>query len=55
MVKRKTYRKPQINQVKLVPEEAILAGCKAIGTGSSASRLAGDCPNEKQSCMNPGS
>ena len=25
---RKTYKKPQINQVKLVIEEAVLAGCK---------------------------
>ena len=25
---RKTYKKPQINQVKLVVDEAILAGCK---------------------------
>ena len=25
---RKTYKKPQINQVKLVVDEAVLAGCK---------------------------
>ena len=34
MAKRKSYRKPQINKVKLVPEEAVLLGCKrADGTG----------------------
>jgi hypothetical protein len=26
---RKPYKKPQINQVKLVIEEAVLGGCKA--------------------------
>lgn len=25
---KKTYQKPQITQVKLVPEEAVLGGCK---------------------------
>ena len=25
---RKTYKKPQINQIKLVVDEAVLAGCK---------------------------
>jgi hypothetical protein len=31
---RKTYKKPQINHVKLVVDEAILAGCK-IQAGST--------------------
>ena len=29
---RKTYKKPEINQVKLVIEEAVLAGCKVRAT-----------------------
>ena len=29
MVKRKFYQKPQIKQVNLVPEEAVLVGCKS--------------------------
>lgn len=53
MVKKKTYRKPQINQVKLVPEEAVLLGCKAIGTG--ANKNGTGCANPAQSCMDQGS
>ncbi len=37
---RKTYKKPQINQVKLVIEEAVLQNCKTIygdTAGKSAS------------------
>ncbi len=54
MVKRKTYRKSQINQVKLVPEEAMIAGCKATGSGIS-NRNSGTCANPNQRCINPGS
>jgi hypothetical protein len=37
MVKRKPYQKPEIKQVDLVPEEAVLAGCKTNdGTRTSA-------------------
>jgi len=38
MVKRKPYQKPEIKQVDLVPEEAVLTGCKTqtgINTGPS--------------------
>ena len=54
MVKKKTYRKPQINQVSLVPEEAVLSGCKAIGTGDINKNI-GQCQNPNQSCMAVGS
>ena len=33
MSKRKPYQKPEINQVKLKPEEAVLTGCK-MSSGS---------------------
>lgn len=56
MVKRKAYGKPQINQVKLVPEDAVLAGCKLSGvaTGSS-NKNAGRCNTATQACQNAGS
>jgi len=33
MSKRKPYQKPEINQVELKPEEAVLTGCK-MSTGA---------------------
>jgi len=33
---RKTYKKPQINQVKLVVDEAVLAGCKVAAGNPGA-------------------
>lgn len=51
MVKKKTYRKPQIKQVKLVPEEAVLTNCKTTGTGQNRNN---DCSNPSQSCMDIG-
>jgi hypothetical protein len=38
---RKTYKKPQINQVKLVVDEAILAGCKV--TAGNPGEIAKHC------------
>jgi hypothetical protein len=32
---RRPYRKPQLEQVQLVAEEAVLAGCKTRATGGS--------------------
>ena len=56
MVKRKTYRKPQVNQVKLVPEEAVLTACKLPGTASgSSNKQSGSCVNPAQGCQDPGS
>jgi hypothetical protein len=37
MAKRKLYRKPQLNKVKLVPEEAVLTACKVIQNEAGAS------------------
>jgi len=37
---RKNYKKPQINQVNLVIEEAVLQACKSAGD-TSAKKLAG--------------
>ena len=48
---RKTYKKPQINQVKLVVEEAVLAGCKiASGNPGMTDK---HCNHTK--CVTPGS
>ena len=39
MAKKKNYQKPEINQVKLVPEEAVLLGCKrADGIGGKTDK-----------------
>lgn len=38
---RKTYKKPQINQVKLVIEEAVLQACKASYGDTAGKILAG--------------
>ncbi len=39
--KRKNYKKPQINQVNLVIEEAVLQACKTIGGDTSGKKGAG--------------
>ncbi len=48
--KRKTYKKPMLNKVKLVPEEAVLGVCKGISSSG---------PNQSQciipQCFNQGS
>lgn len=31
---RRSYRKPQLEQVQLVAEEAVLTNCKAVQTGA---------------------
>jgi len=39
MEEKKSYQRPEIKRVNLVPEEAVLTGCKtAAGTAKSASR-----------------
>lgn len=56
MVKRKAYGKPQINQVKLVPEDAVLAGCKTsqYATGNKNS-VATTCTSPATACQKVGS
>lgn len=47
MTKRKTYLKPAINKVNLIPEEAVLTGCKTTGgTGGKNDR----CPPVSGGC-----
>lgn len=36
MAKKKTYSKPEIKQVELAPEEAVLTNCKIGGSGAKA-------------------
>ena len=41
---RKPYRKPVIQQVKLVPEEAVLGGCKTASAGGGINLVgSGNC------------
>jgi len=40
---RKPYKKPQINQVKLVVEETVLAGCKAAAAQTGMESQKGHC------------
>ncbi len=47
---RKTYRKPEIAQVRLVPEEAVLAGCKTptiVGPEFSGYCATGACKDAR--------
>jgi len=50
MAKKKTYRKPGIKQVELVPEEAVLTNCK-MGSGTTytetCARGGGVCSNKE--------
>lgn len=41
--KKKSYSKPQIEKVQLVPEEAVLTGCKMAAPGSG--KNSGKCNN----------
>ena len=50
---RKPYQKPQIEHVKLVPEETVLGGCKTlnypiavVGTTNGCGLLIADCLND---------
>lgn len=47
MSKKKLYRKPEITQVKLVPEETMLSGCKQVGGAGGKSER---CPPVAVSC-----
>jgi len=38
MTKRKPYWKPEVKQIKLAPEEAVLAGCKQSGINQNVNR-----------------
>ncbi len=55
MVKRKSYQKPQIKQVNLVPEEAVLVGCKS--SADPAAKVAGsnNCGARVDFCYAAGS
>jgi len=49
--RKKFYSKPQIQQVKLVPEEAVLGGCKVADTGGGIGSTTSCTTN---SCVNNG-
>jgi len=40
---KKPYKKPEIKKVKLNPEEAVLAGCKAQNVAPAGPWYAGNC------------
>lgn len=54
MSERRPYRKPEIKQLKLMPEEAVLTGCKTTGTGSTSNKNDGGCRNPTWSCVDLG-
>ena len=45
--KKKSYKKPQLQEVKLIPEEAVLTACKATATTRSGTRPC-NCANRFQ-------
>ncbi|MCK5305911.1 MAG: hypothetical protein KAJ66_02150 [Candidatus Omnitrophica bacterium] len=53
MAERKRYNKPEIKQVKLMPEEAVIAACKAAAVG--ASKNGTGCTNPSNHCVDGGS
>jgi hypothetical protein len=54
---RRPYRKPQLENVRLVAEEAVLTGCKFTGSAAGGGHPpAGDCmKGAGASCVNIGS
>ena len=51
MNKKRSYQKPEIKTVNLVPEEALITGCKSTMTGAGKQRCAesaGGCDNRLQ-------
>ena len=52
---RKPYRKPRIEQVKLVPEEAVLSACKTLSGGGE--NTTGNCmfDGDPDYCIDVGS
>ena len=50
--RKKLYRKPQIQQVKLVPEEAVLGGCKTATTATASVSQGTGC--SQSSCVDNG-
>ena len=51
-ISKKTYQKPQLRQVQLRPDEAVLGNCK---TGSGSGGLSGGSCNNGLNCNNIGS
>lgn len=52
---KKTYTKPQIKQVNLVPEEAVLLGCKSTADPSAKVAGGNNCGNRPDFCSAAGS
>jgi hypothetical protein len=50
--KRRPYKKPEIEQVRLVPEEAVLTGCK-MSTQSGPGDITGCNPQGRPKCPTP--
>ena len=47
---KKSYKKPQIKQVNLVPEEAVLLGCKTAADASGKVAGVNNCGNRDDYC-----
>ena len=48
---RRPYRKPQLEQVQLVAEEAVLAGCKTVNRTQPGYE---NCHFRNEFCLRPG-
>jgi len=52
---RKPYQKPQIEHVKLVPEETVLGGCKTLSYPIAVVGTPNGCGLLNTACLNDGS
>jgi len=52
---RRPYRKPQMKQINLVPEEAVLVGCKSTADPSGKAAGSNNCGNRVDFCLAAGS
>ena len=48
--KKRPYSKPEITQVRLLPEEAVLGGCKTPG-GGGVGEFVANCQLQSPSCI----
>lgn len=52
MNKKKQYVKPEMERVQLVPEEAVLGGCKTTSGGGIGTEFpSGNCATATPSCV----
>ena len=55
IAQRKQYCKPQLERVRLIPRESVLAACKGDGTNSDIGNAPPGCAGPTTSCLTDGS